>query len=211
MEIFTYKNAKDFQKKFRVKNITTRTDYLQQVKRAVLEVRKVVTKPKSALQKKPSMKRPASCTSTMKKPSSLFKRPASGQKFSPKKQKKTPQAMSLYSKYKYATLSAVNALKEENGWSDAELWHEVVNRAAGEITNVNGFTTNHIENRWSLLKHWARKKSGGRLPSHSDRSKWRQLLAEFRWRKFHADSTNRNVYIVPVHKTVAAMRRLFPS
>ena len=25
-----------------------------------------------------------------------------------------------------ATLSAVNALKEENGWSDVELWHEVV-------------------------------------------------------------------------------------
>ena len=37
MEIFTYKNAKDFQKKFRVKNITARTDYLQQVKWAVLE------------------------------------------------------------------------------------------------------------------------------------------------------------------------------
>lgn len=45
-----------------------------------------------------------------------------------------------------ATLSAVKEFKEENGWGDKELWHEIVNHSAGEIVNVNGLTTNHIEN-----------------------------------------------------------------
>lgn len=48
-----------------------------------------------------------------------------------------------------------------------------MNHSAGEIVNVNGFTTNHIENGWSVVMRWARKRAGGRLPLHSDRSMWR--------------------------------------
>jgi len=70
-----------------------------------------------------------------------------------------------------ATIAAVKQLKKEEGWSDADLWHEVVNHSAGEIVNSNGFTTNHIENRWSLVKRWVRKRMGGRLPLHSNREK----------------------------------------
>ena len=53
----------------------------------------------------------------------------------------------------------------------------------GEIVNVNGFTTNHIENGWSIVKRWVRKRAGGRLPLHSDRSMWRSVLQEYQWRK----------------------------
>ncbi|OLP89947.1 hypothetical protein AK812_SmicGene28538 [Symbiodinium microadriaticum] len=42
----------------------------------------------------------------------------------------------------------------------------------GEIKNSNGYSTNAIEAKWSLLKRWAHRKLGGKLPSHSDRVKW---------------------------------------
>jgi hypothetical protein len=82
-----------------------------------------------------------------------------------------------------ATIAAVEELKREKGWGDADLWHEIVNHSAGEIVNVNGFTTNHIENGWSIVKRWVRKRAGGRLPLHSDRSMWRSVLQEYQWRK----------------------------
>ena len=58
------------------------------------------------------------------------------------------------------------------------------NHSAGEIVNSNGFTTNHIENRWSLVKRWVCKRMGGRLPLHSNREKWTRLLNEFHWRSW---------------------------
>lgn len=82
-----------------------------------------------------------------------------------------------------ATKAAVKAFKQEKRWGDDELWHEVVNHSAGEIVNANGFTTNHIKNRWSTVKRWVPKRSGGTMPRRNDRCKWARLLTEFRWRK----------------------------
>ena len=108
-----------------------------------------------------------------------------------------------------ATIAAVKQLKLEMKWTDADLWHEIVNHSAGEITNANGFTTNHIENRWSLVKRWARKRGGGRLPSHSDRKRWTCLLNEYRWRKLQASRKaqgNKHVYVVPLTATLNALQ-----
>jgi len=108
-----------------------------------------------------------------------------------------------------ATIATVQQLKQEKGWGDADLWHEIVNHSAGEITNAHGFTTNHIENRWSLVKRWIRKREGGRLPSHNDRQKWRRLLNEYHWRRIHARNAHgRNVSVVPLATTIQAMQRL---
>ena len=107
------------------------------------------------------------------------------------------------------TKAAVKALKTEKGWGDAELWHEVVNHSAGEIVNANGFTTNHIEQRWSAVKRWVRKRSGGMMPSHSDRSKWARLLPEFWWRKIvsrdHSLDGGRTWH-VPLVESLTALR-----
>ena len=81
------------------------------------------------------------------------------------------------------TAAAIRHFRQEKGWTVADLHHEVVNHSAGEIVNVNGFTTNHIENKWSVVKRWLRKRAGGKLPSYSDRAQWIRLLAEFSWRK----------------------------
>ena len=91
------------------------------------------------------------------------------------------------------TKAAVKALREELGWTEKDLWHEVVNHSAGEITNANGFTTNHIENRWSIIKRWIRKRMGGMLPRHNDRLRWKQLLNEFHWRKIASKGRNHEV------------------
>ena len=89
-----------------------------------------------------------------------------------------------------STRAAIEELRREKGWSKADLWQEVVNHSAGEIVNANGFTTNHIENRWSLVKRWVRKRMGGRLPLHSNRAKWDSLLKEFSWRKAVAEGSS---------------------
>jgi hypothetical protein len=81
------------------------------------------------------------------------------------------------------TAAAIRRFRQQKGWTVRELHHEVVNHSAGEIVNCNGFTTNHIEGRWSVIKRWGRKRYGGRLPAHNDRTKWNALLAEFQWRK----------------------------
>ena len=98
------------------------------------------------------------------------------------------------------TIAAVKMLKRENNWGDMDLWHEVVNHSTGEITNANGFTTNHIENRWGSVKAWVRKRCSGRLPSHADRHKWTRLLKEFCWRKLMSAGVSvdfGNTYFVP--------------
>lgn len=88
------------------------------------------------------------------------------------------------------TIAAIKAFRREMNWTEMDLWHEVVNHSAGEIRNVNSFTTNHIENRWSIVKRWVRKAFGGRMPSHSDRHKWVRLLKEFIWRKHHSEGNS---------------------
>jgi hypothetical protein len=82
------------------------------------------------------------------------------------------------------TVAAIKQLRSDNGWSEAQLRHEIVVHSNGEIVNVNGFTTNAIEARWSVIKRWIRKHLGGKLPGHSDRDKWTTLLTEFRYRKY---------------------------
>ena len=96
-----------------------------------------------------------------------------------------------------------------HSWSDADLWHEVVNHSAGEIVNSNGFTTNHIENRWSLVKRWVRKRMGGRLPLHSNRETWTRLLNEFHWRKIVAHGHILDwghTWYVPLTEAMATLR-----
>ncbi|CAE7687762.1 hypothetical protein AK812_SmicGene9476 [Symbiodinium microadriaticum] len=44
------------------------------------------------------------------------------------------------------------------------------------------YSTNAIEAKWSLLKRWAHRKLGGKLPSHSDRVKWHRLINEYQGR-----------------------------
>ena len=82
------------------------------------------------------------------------------------------------------TVAAMKQLRVDEGMTVAQLPHEIVNHSAGEITNSRGFTTNAIEARWSVLKRWARKHLGGKLPGHNDRAKWRMLLIEFQYRQF---------------------------
>eukprot|EP00438_Fugacium_kawagutii_P003905 Skav220698 [mRNA] locus=scaffold472:538021:539481:+ [translate_table: standard] len=108
-----------------------------------------------------------------------------------------------------ATKAAVKALKDEKGWGDAELWHEVVNHSAGEIVNTNGFTTDHIETRWSAVKRWVRKRSGGMMPRHNDRRKWTRLLTEFRWRKIASRDSSADggrTWQVPLVESLTALR-----
>ena len=38
--------------------------------------------------------------------------------------------------------------------TERSLPHEIVNHSAGEIMNENGFTTNAIEAKWSVVKRW---------------------------------------------------------
>ncbi|CAK0884697.1 unnamed protein product [Prorocentrum cordatum] len=52
-----------------------------------------------------------------------------------------------------------------------------------KVKKQRGFTTNHFENRWSVLKRWLKKRLGGRLPTTSDRRKWARWVTEFQYRK----------------------------
>ena len=104
--------------------------------------------------------------------------------------------------------AAVQQLKRDQGRSDKDLWQEVVNHSAGEIVNRNGFTTNHIENRCSLVKRWIRKRMGGRLPLHSNRDKWIRLLNEFHWRQIVGQGHSLDwghTWYVPFHQSLMAL------
>eukprot|EP00959_Pyramimonas_sp_CCMP1952_P315543 6604166-Pyramimonas_sp.AAC.1 len=51
-----------------------------------------------------------------------------------------------------ATIATIRQIKDRDGWSDRDLKHDIVVHSKGEVKNQRGFTTNHIENRWSVLK-----------------------------------------------------------
>ena len=76
-----------------------------------------------------------------------------------------------------ATVSSAKTLSH-----DVPFEHQIVNHSAGEIVNSDGYTTNHIEAKWSVVKRWIRKRNGGRLPNHSDRQKWTNLIYEYQAR-----------------------------
>ena len=100
------------------------------------------------------------------------------------------------------TIAAVSALKQEYGWSDVELRHETCNHAQGQIVNDNGYSTNQIENKWSVLKRWARKRHGGKLPHRKDRQGWTNLLGEFKLRKYFqyahgTDASDVKRFVIP--------------
>ncbi|CAK0889227.1 unnamed protein product [Prorocentrum cordatum] len=82
-----------------------------------------------------------------------------------------------------ATIATIRQIKDRDGWSDRDLKHDIVVHSKGEVKNQRGFTTNHIENRWSVLKRWLKKRLGGRLPTTSDRRKWARWVTEFQYRK----------------------------
>ena len=108
-----------------------------------------------------------------------------------------------------STAAAIKLLRKEKGWTAEDLHQEVVNHSAGEIVNKNGFTTNHIEGTWSSLKRWVRKRYGGRLPSHSDRSRWGRLVAEFHWRKLKSAGNSHDwghTEQVKISSAMAALR-----
>ena len=81
-----------------------------------------------------------------------------------------------------ATVSAMKAFRKSKRISTEDLPHEIVNHSEGEIKNQNGFTTNPIEAKWSLIKRWVRHRMSGHLPNHSDRRKWRLILNEYQTR-----------------------------
>ena len=60
---------------------------------------------------------------------------------------------------------------EANGLSESDMPHEIVNHILGELVNENGFSTNAIEAKWSIIKRSIRNKMSGKLPAHSDRQK----------------------------------------
>eukprot|EP00971_Amphidinium_carterae_P005542 109996-Amphidinium_carterae.1 len=77
------------------------------------------------------------------------------------------------------------------------------------VVNENGFTTNHIELQWSLLKRWMRSKLSGRLPNTQNRQVWRLFVDEFRFRKYvvHADGLHevKTKLIIPFGNVIAAL------
>lgn len=81
-----------------------------------------------------------------------------------------------------ATVSAVKGIRQEIGVTPAHLPHELVVHNQGEIVNAGGYSTNAIESKWAVLKRWIKRKYGGKLPSHGDRSKWHLLVNEFQAR-----------------------------
>ena len=84
-----------------------------------------------------------------------------------------------------ATLSALKAHRELHGLSEKTLRNEIVNHSQGEMVNQNGFSTNAIECKWSLIKllrdGWIRTRLSGTLPRHNDREKWRLLVDEYQF------------------------------
>ena len=98
-------------------------------------------------------------------------------------------------------------IKDDKGWSDLDLVHELVNHSQGQIVNDNGYSTNQIEAKWSVLKRWIRKRSGGKLPGKKDRAQWKIVLQEFQWRKhlqYQLDVTNDRLVFVHFFRAVAA-------
>ena len=81
------------------------------------------------------------------------------------------------------TLAAVNEIKRRNGWGPRSLRHEKVIHRNGEVVNSRGYSTNSIENRWSVLKRWLKKKCGGKLPPIRSRDVWKNTISEFTYRK----------------------------
>ena len=81
-----------------------------------------------------------------------------------------------------ATVAAVKAYRAQKHLTVAQLPHEIVNHSKGEIVNSNGFTTNPIEAKWSVIKRWIRSRMSGRMPTHSNREKWRLLINEYQTR-----------------------------
>ena len=87
------------------------------------------------------------------------------------------------------TIVAVRELRQERGWPTGVLrrvngcnacgpqYHQIVNHSA-EFVNADGFTTNHIESAWSVLKRFLKRRCGGRLPP-MERELVRELLNEF--------------------------------
>ena len=89
-----------------------------------------------------------------------------------------------------ASLSALKEIRRGLGLTEAQLKHEVVNHSDGEIVNKNGYTTNPIEAKWSLIKRCVRSRYGGKLPSHNDRETWHKLINEHQAQLFLSiDST----------------------
>jgi hypothetical protein len=107
-----------------------------------------------------------------------------------------------------ATSSALKEYRTSRRWTRMDLHHELVVHSKGEIVNPRGFTTNGIESVWSVVKRWVRRRCGGRMPSHSDRDKWRLLLSEFQFRKMAARGStldNGNTHFVPFADFVKAL------
>jgi hypothetical protein len=108
-----------------------------------------------------------------------------------------------------ATVSAVKSFRQAKRWTLRDFHHEIVVHSAGEVVNPRGFTTNGIENVWSVVKRWIRRRCGGRMPSHSDREKWRLLLAEFQFRKMASKGSTMDsghTYFVPFAEFVKALQ-----
>ena len=109
------------------------------------------------------------------------------------------------------TLAAINSIRRREGWGLRTLRHEICVHSRGEVVNARGFSSNQVENRWSVLKRWMRKRYGGRLPVQSDRQKWSKVINEFRYRKFvQRNNTldNGHTWIVPTKVFCNHMRQL---
>ena len=50
------------------------------------------------------------------------------------------------------TVAGIKKYRTETGVSATDFPHELVNHSYGEIVNANGYTTNGIEAKWSLVK-----------------------------------------------------------
>jgi len=111
-----------------------------------------------------------------------------------------------------ASLSALKEVRRELGVSEAQLRHEVVNHSDGELVNKKVYTTNPIEAKWYLIKRWVKSKSGGKLPSHSDRERWHMLINEYQARQFLSIGSAfdyDNYFTVPVRKMCKIFSKSF--
>ena len=107
-----------------------------------------------------------------------------------------------------ATTAAVKEIQRKLGWTDRDLVHEICNHSKGEIVNANGFSSNQIESRWSVLKRWIRKRNGGKLPRRKDRQGWKSLLGEFKLRKFFQyqhgyEASETRYFLLPFLRAIA--------
>ena len=94
-----------------------------------------------------------------------------------------PELTTVVSDSWKGTIAAVKRYRRARGYREDVFKHEMVNHSEGVAVKENGYTTNHIEQRWSTLKRWARKRCGGKLPRSKDREFWNRLLQEFQFRK----------------------------